>query len=733
MRNKRSDSDAESSAGRGAASGIPPRWISGWRAAAIIVLAVVAAYANSLGGDFVFDDRGQIVENERVWSLAAWWAGLGESSRPVVDLTLAANFEWGGGGEAVWSFHAVNMVIHGLGALTLFGVVRRMARMVGFGRGARVAAFWTASLWAVHPLNTQAVTYAIQRSESLMGLFYLLTIYCVTRGAESERSRAWSVLAVIACALGMGSKAVMATAPVVAALLDGLMLSGSVRGALRRRWGLYLGLCGTWGVLAICGVATKVLVGGDSEWRSVGFGVEDVSAWQYALSQPAVILHYLRLAVWPTGLCLDYGPWSPDEHGVHLGALAVLTTLIGLTVWSYRRRHWTAACGVWFFLILAPTSSFVPIRDPMFEHRMYLPLAAVVAIIVGFAGLLVKRIIERQSSERFRLATDRLVTGAATIAMITLAALTIARNQTYQSRLRMWEDVVTKRSQNPRGWQNLGVALMAEQRYADAAHALRQAIRIHPKFADAHMNLGLALLKDGKRLEATESLRRAVAIRPEFADAHYNLGKSLVDTGRCDLAVASFKEALRLRDSHAASTYNLGKCQAVLGQIDDAISTLRRAVKADPSHAPAWSELGRLLSGTGADIEAIRCYETAITIDPNLPEPRYNLANALVRAGRTEDGIVAYRDLLALDDGHIRARGNLGAALLTLGDVTSAERILRETIRRDSTYVPAHYNLGRALLAREDVAGARRAFENALTAAPDHEPSRNALATLDER
>src|SRR5262245_43870590 len=210
-----------------------PLWI------AALIVAVVATYANSFWGIFLLDDTRAIVENSRIQEL--WPLGpILSGPRPVVDLSLAVNYAISG--VRPWSYHAVNLLIHLFATLTLFGLVRRTVLRINSERlkvGATPIAFATAILWAIHPLQTQAVTYVIQRSESMMAMFYLLTLYCFARGAIENR-REWYAAAVVACALGMGSKAVMITAPVVVLLYDRAFVASRWREIWEHRWGVHL-------------------------------------------------------------------------------------------------------------------------------------------------------------------------------------------------------------------------------------------------------------------------------------------------------------------------------------------------------------------------------------------------------------------------------------------------------------------------------------------------------------
>jgi len=278
---------------------------------ALLILAALAVYRNSFAGPFIFDDALSIQENATIRHLWPIWQPLSPphdgfitvAGRPIINLSLAVNYA--GGGYDVWGYHALNLAVHILAGLALFGIVRRTLLRPRFnGRFDAVAdglAFAVALLWMVHPLQTESVTYIVQRAESIMGLFYLLTLYFFIRGADSARSRWWYVLCVIACALGMASKEVMASAPLMVMLYDRTFVSGSFRETWRRHWKLYVALAGTWVVLGYLMFFTANYGNDLANTR-----LQWVGRWAYLLTEPGVILHYLQLSVWPHPLCFDY-------------------------------------------------------------------------------------------------------------------------------------------------------------------------------------------------------------------------------------------------------------------------------------------------------------------------------------------------------------------------------------------------------------------------------------------
>ena len=389
------------------------RWV--WLGALALVVAGAAAYSNSLDGQFLFDDPEAIPNNR---SIRALWppfqpllppADTTVSARPLVNLTLAVNYAFGG--LDVRGYHAFNVAVHVLAALTLMGVVRRTlaggCRSTGilpvstrgvpplghrknddpeahattggraFGtalaRYATPLALIVAMVWMLHPVQTEAVAYVVQRTESVMGLLFLLTLYCAIRGFESNR-RGWFVAAVACCAMGMASKEVMVAAPLLVLLYDRALAAGSWRAALRARWRFYLTLAATWGVLAAC------IAGGTRAMTGFDLGA---SSLDYLKTQAGVILHYLRLSVWPDPLILDYDwPFAKSFWQYAPQGAAILALLAATAAGLWRNRPW-ALPGAWFFLILAPSSSFIPLPTMLVvEHRMYLSLAAVVCVAV---------------------------------------------------------------------------------------------------------------------------------------------------------------------------------------------------------------------------------------------------------------------------------------------------------------------------------------------------------------
>jgi tetratricopeptide (TPR) repeat protein len=580
-------------------------------AGSIVVLAALAVYHNSFSGPFVLDDTWSITTNPSIQHLGSALSpppDKGTGGRPLLNLMFALNYAWGGFG--VYGYHAVNLLIHTLAGLTLFGIVRRTLLRVATaqselsecGRGApptvdsaTVLALAVAVIWVVHPLQTEAVTYISQRAESLMGLFYLLTLYCFIRSAENQKPEAggqrpdasiqkrsslrhpssgiWLLGSVFFCLLGATTKETIATAPVMVFLYDRTFIAGSFREAWRSRWRYYLGLACAWLLL----VHSIISLG----QRSVGFG-QGVTWWSYALTSCRSVVLYLKLAVWPHPLVFDYGASFIQQATEALPYALVLVALLAAVAIALWRRPVIGFAGAWFFVILAPTSSVVPVADqPTAEHRMYLSLAAVIALVV--VGL-------------YRLMGRRgLIVCAA--AAVGLGWLSVERNNEYRSPLVLWSDTVAERPDNARARYNLGNVLHdIPGRLPDAVAQFEAAVRDHPESALAHYNLANDLYEAGRVPEALAQYEEALRIDPNDAEAHNNLGSALLISrpGQLTEAMGHFEKALGISPNYADAHYNFGIALDRAGRKSEAIAQYEEALRLKPDYAAARAALAQL-------------------------------------------------------------------------------------------------------------------------------------------
>ena len=687
---------------------------SPWLAIAILVTAALAAYSNSLHGEFILDDKTDIVGSNSISRLWPPWkvfvvrseGHTALHSRPVVNLSLAINYAIAG--YEPFGYHLTNLAIHVLAGLTLLGIVRRTLLLPRlekrFTAASTPLALAVAMIWTLHPLQTESVTYVVQRYESMMGLFYLAALYAAIRCGTSARPRGWAVATVAAALLAMTSKEVAVSIPICILLYDRAFLAGSFREAWRRRRGLYLGLAGVWAGLAVL----FLLSGACGTWA--GYGLP-FSWLEYAASQFGVILHYLRLSFWPSPLILDYKWPVARTAGQILPGLVVVGGLAVATIYGLVRRPMWGFLGAWFFLILAPTSSIMPLADLAFEHRMYLPLVAVVAGVVlgGFvaADWLARRgtvplaskgtvpfsptIAARRCPRKLGQSPLRTwqVTGGLLVILASLACgvLTFQRNTVYRTALSIWKDAVEKTPENERVHLNLGNALVAEKRLDEAIPEYRKAVAISPGYAAAHNNLGFALRGQGEVAEAIAEYRKALEIKPGFASATTIWPRLLP---RMDSLTRPWSIAGRPSNSIPTRRMrnNLGVVLASRGERDEAIAQFRKALEISPDQAEGHANLASALLEKGEAAEAIVHFRKAVEVRP-CAEWCYKFGNALALGGRIEEATVEYRKALEMKPEHIDARYNLGLALQRQSKAPEALAQWREAIRLQPDHVPS--------------------------------------------
>jgi tetratricopeptide (TPR) repeat protein len=665
-------------------------------AGGLIVLAALAAYHNSFSGPFVFDDLASITDNPTIRHLGSAWSPPVDSTaggRPLLNLTFAINYALGG--LNVWGYHVFNLLVHTLAGLTLFGIVRRTLASRLATRGSEISnlrfeisadatpvAAAVAVLWVVHPLQTEAVTYISQRAESLMGLFYLLTLYCFVRGVEgaqtsnaerrtpnaespttnyelptTERRRLsgyssslWILASVGACLLGTMTKEIIVTAPVMVLLYDRTFVAGSFREAWRLRWRYYLGLACTWLLLA------RLMIGTGLDQRAVGFD-QGVSWWSYGLTSCRSVVLYLKMSVWPHPLVFDYGTHVVSHAMDVIPYALVLALLLLAALIALRYRPVIGFTGAWFFVILAPASSIIPVAgQPMAEHRVYLSLAAVVLLFL----LVLYRLIGRHS----------LMLCA--VVAVGLGCATVQRNQDYESELAIWSDTAAKCPDNERAHSNLGNLLLnVPGRLPEAIVHYEAVVRSNPGSAEMHFILGNALLKmPGRVPDAIAAYEAALRIKPGYAEAHKNLGTALLKMpGRATDAMAQYEAALRIKPDYAEAHYDLGNAlRDVPGRLPDAIAQYEAALRINPVSVETHVNLGSaLLRLPGRTPDAIAQFQAALQIDPDLVEAHNDLGNALsTLPGRLPEAIDQYEAALRLNPNSVSAHYNLGMALLKM-------------------------------------------------------------------
>ncbi|MBI2825335.1 MAG: tetratricopeptide repeat protein [Planctomycetia bacterium] len=608
----------------------PPRSASARVAALVGALVlggvVLAIYGTAVHAPFFFDDLHTVVKNpsiRRVWPVIDLSdrggpltppKGIPTSARPVVNLSLALNYYFGALDPT--GYHLVNMILHALAACTLWAIVYRTLRLGyfqhRFDRVAGYLSFASALVWAAHPVNTESVNYVTQRTELMMGWFYLLTLFASLRywSATAPAWRAlWLSVATMACLLGMLSKEVMASAPVVVLLFERTFITGSFRRALRASWPLYLGLAAAW-IPLLC----IYLSGHHTPEAGFGLPVRAVPWW---LTQAKVLILYLKLTFWPWPLLIQYElpyfetlaaawPW--------LLAAAALGLVALVLVW---RRTAAGFVGASVLMVLSPTFLIPMTNEVAAERRMYLPLAAIAPLVVAGGYALAERVarsIDARTERRLAGWGPIAVTGVGVVVVgAVFGLLSLRRSNVYNDELDLWRDAAVHQPDNFMACYNAGTLLAVAGRQQEAIEQFEAALRRKPDSSDAHFNLARALDEVGRQREAFGHYQEAVRLKPDFAAAHYNLGIALTQAGRIGAGIDHFQRAVELEPDFADAHMNLGSALASIGRIEDAIAHFERAVALKPDGV-ALANLAFAYAMAQRDAEAIATAERALEL-----------------------------------------------------------------------------------------------------------------------
>lgn len=592
----------------------PPRERPPWPLLLPLALAALA-YARVLHGEFLFDDLHAIERNPAArdlgnWMRAAWGSLLG-AGRPVTDLTYALNRATGG--LDPFGYHLVNLAIHLAVVVLAWRLAREILRLAGAERAGGIAVA-AAGLLALHPLQSEAVSYLSQRSEALASGLYLAALLLLLGAARRGRTPAGLAAglgALVAFALALGAKAVAVTLPAAWLLLAGMVPGPDGRASLGP-WARRLALVAPLALLdAAFAARTLVALSGRPD---AGFSVPGAGGGSYLLTQGEVLLTYLRLLAWPAGQSVDWQfPLSPglsDPAAVAAGlVLLLIGAAAGVLWWRARRRAdaagaagRVAAFGVaWFFLLLSPTSSVVPLADPLAEHHVYLASLGLF-LAAAVAG---ERLLARLPGGRRAVAAVALV-GAAWVA---LGLALHRRNAVWETRVALWTDAVGKSRDPWRAHLFLGHAWLERGDPAAAAREYRAALALlggrYPDMQGrALQGLGTSLQRAGRAGDAVEPLRRAAELRPGDGGALASLAVALWKAGDREGAERAAARALRDDPDAGDALQVVGALRLERGDLPGAREAFARAVRADPDDGQEWFNHGVVSAKMGLMAEA---------------------------------------------------------------------------------------------------------------------------------
>jgi tetratricopeptide (TPR) repeat protein len=590
-----------------------------------LALIVILIYANTLGSPFVFDSRSNIESNPHIRiseitlnSLADVAFNSNAQQRPLSILSFALNYYLHG--YNVVGYHVVNILIHiSTGFLLYFLVKSTFSTPVPKSRydNGMWIAFFTAAVWMVHPLQTQSVSYIVQRMNSLAAMFYVLSILLYARFRLSGRQRhRWWLLSfcILSGALALASKQIAALLPVFIMVYEWYFFQDLDLKWLKKHMLLLIGC-----FLAVFVIGMFFLGGDPLNIILAGYKERDFTLTERILTQPRVIMFYFSQLLWPhpSRLNLDHDfPLSNSllDPMTTLFSIIIIAALVGLAVAAARKQRLLSFCILWFFGNLVIESTIIGL-EIVFEHRVYLP-SMMFSLAVALAVC--------------RWVKPAWLQAVLLCVLVAVGAIwTYERNGVYSDRITFWQDCVSKSPGKARPYNNLGVALADRGRHEEAIQNYRKAIELDPRYQDPVENIGLSLAEQGKMEESIAYFLKALEMDPQNYKTLNNLGASLIVLERRQEAIQSLSESLRLNPYYAQAHNNLGVALSQEGRLEEAIDHFSTAVQLDPEYVQALTSLGIILADQGRHEEAIEQFSVALKVNPGNVKVRQNLEKSL--------------------------------------------------------------------------------------------------------
>lgn len=610
--------------------------------AAFIVLIVLVVYLPAMRAGFIWDDDLFLTENPLIKAddglYRFWFTTEPPDYFPLVSSVLWV--EWRLWGMDATGYHLLNIVLHAISSVLIWLVLQRL----------KIPGAWLAALiFAVHPVNVESVAWITERKNTQPMVFYLLSLLSYFQ-FERDGGRRWYFAALFSFLLALLSKTSIVMLPFVL-----LVCAWWQRGRIEQKDVVraipFFVLAGVLGLVTVWYQYNVAI--GDDVFRTTGFLPRLAGAgW--------AVWFYVYKVIIPHKLTFMYPLWQIDGASI-VSYLPVLLLVACLGVcWRYR-KGWGRApfFGLGYFVVtLFPVLGFFDINFMRYtlvtDHWQYTSIIGIIALVVAMG-------IRAQENWHAHFRKFGAVGSTAIVGLF--CVLTWSQCHIYKDVEALWRDTVSK---NPKAWMahnNLGTALLAKERFEEAAFHSSEALRMNPGHAKIHCALGAALAGMGRFEEAVRHFSEGLELNPNMAAAHSDLGRALSALGRDDEAIEHFHQALQLDSGSAEAHMGFGIAMARKGKLDKAMEHFSQAVRLDPGFAGAHYSLGLALLGKGRMAEAIPCFSQAVDIAPHFAEAHYNLGAVLASLGRLDEAIGHFSEAVRIRPDFKVAKRSLNRAL----------------------------------------------------------------------
>jgi tetratricopeptide (TPR) repeat protein len=711
-----------------------------WAIYPAIIALGFALYANTFEAPFLFDDRAFITENPKIKIESLGQIGkitaLLEEDRPIMHLSLALNYYIHR--FRLPGYHILNICLHIACGVLVYLFLLQLLMNTRYREKRTSIATMAALLFTAHPIQTQAVTYVIQRGTSLATFFYLLSILLFIHGRERKRVT-YYVFSLVAGILALASKQIAVTLPLIILLYDFYFIRDGDISEARTMLPFYLLLLLLPFVLAIAYTKFDLL-----GWLKVQYQKRPFSPYQRVLTEFRVVCHYLTLLIFPHlgrlnidhHIPLSLSPWNPPAT-FFAGSVLLVLVKIG---WDLARKRPVVSFFIFWFLVNLILESSILGLELIFEHRLYLPSIA----FFSLAGLLVFGPVSQMKHKIWP------------VVVIVLALYgwgTILRNRVWGTELTLWQDAAEKSPNKPRVLYNLGHALADQGRYEEALSAYQAAVRYKPDIAAYYNNLGSVYGKLGRHQEAFASYRQGLRLNPNSPRLYNNLGNAYKNLEQYEEAIAAYNKALTLQPDYYQALSNLGVVyyqqekfdaaidlyeQVLLEQpqfskaylnlalaykkqkmYEKAIDSLDRGILIDSGDANVFFLRGKLHLENNSPQKALADFRQSSHFNPDSWEIRNTLGEFYKNSGDLANAAVELEAAVRLKPDHFTANFNLAMVYKNLKQYAKAQSIFFSLMGKNPDVVSIYYNLGNMYVERGDYTEAIRWFEKALQIDPE--------------
>lgn len=617
----------------------------------IIILTGFLAYSNTFRGEMIFDDINIIQQNENIHDFNEFknlnsWFNL--NSRHFCMLTFALNYSIHE--NEVFGYHIVNLLIHLIFGILIFLLMKLILKVRLYDNDPQrkypgLLAFFIALVCVMHPIQTQAVSYIVQRMASMAAMFYVASVFFYAKGRllYSNNGLNFKVFTLYFFSLlfgiiGLQTKQTVITLP-AAILLFELFFIRKKHGGIYKHY-----LITAFSLLAV--FLLVVIFGGYLPKET-----DTITRSEYLYTQSRVILKYIQLILIPINQALDYD--FSISHSFFSWKVILSSLVIGgmflIAVFSYKKKHLVSFGILWFFITLSAESSIIPIRDVINEHRLYLPL-------VGFSLVFISLIWDYFSKKSligviFFFVILNTIYGFATY----------EQNKTWHSKLSLWRNNTAKKPHNSRSHNNLGSTYITLNDFENAEDSYEKAVKLKPDYIEALFNLGNVKIDLGKFTEAVKVLNQLIKEDSAFYKAYFARGIAYSSMQIYDKALSDFSKAISDKDiENNIKVFNKsGMVKFSMNKYTEAIEDFNKALAIDSTFTETYNNLGLVYLESDNYDKAVYYFTKAIDYRPEFFEAYNNRGNAYFKQKNYEKALKEYKYALEINPDEITVLKNI--------------------------------------------------------------------------